>query len=66
MNGPAWQVGCGCIVGGGASTPYHRLDRETSGVVCVAKTETAARELRQLWESRAVEKQYKVFARARG
>jgi len=45
----------------GAEVPVHlinRLDRETSGVVCVAKTETAARELRQLWESRAVEKQY--------
>ena len=45
----------------GAEEPVHlinRLDRETSGVVCVAKTNTAARELRQLWESRAVEKQY--------
>ena len=45
----------------GAEEPVHlvnRLDRETSGVVCVGKTDTAARELRQLWESRAVEKQY--------
>tara|TARA_Y100000588_G_scaffold261327_1_gene275910 strand:+ start:21 stop:773 length:753 start_codon:yes stop_codon:yes gene_type:complete len=45
----------------GAAEPVHlinRLDRETSGVVCVGKTDTAARELRQLWESREVEKQY--------
>jgi 23S rRNA pseudouridine1911/1915/1917 synthase len=36
----------------------NRLDRETSGVMLVAKTDTAARELRQLWESREVEKEY--------
>jgi len=45
----------------GAEVPVHlinRLDRETSGVVCVGKTDASARELRQLWESREVEKQY--------
>ena len=45
----------------GAAEAVHlinRLDRETSGVVCVGKTDVAARELRQLWESRTVEKQY--------
>ena len=45
----------------GAEVPVHlinRLDRETSGVVCVGKTDDAARELRQFWESREVEKQY--------
>lgn len=36
----------------------NRLDRETSGVVIVAKRDAAARELRQLWERRAVEKEY--------
>ena len=36
----------------------NRLDRETSGLVLVAKTETAARELRRLWESRRVVKEY--------
>ena len=36
----------------------NRLDRETSGVVLVAKTETAARELRRLWEGRRVMKEY--------
>ena len=45
----------------GADRPVHmvnRLDRETSGVVFVGKTNDTARELRQLWESRKVEKQY--------
>lgn len=36
----------------------NRLDRETSGVTLVAKTDAAARELRQLWESREVQKEY--------
>ncbi len=36
----------------------NRLDRETSGVTLVAKTDEAARELRRLWESREVEKEY--------
>jgi 23S rRNA pseudouridine1911/1915/1917 synthase len=36
----------------------NRLDRETSGMIIVAKRDDAARELRRLWESRAVEKEY--------
>ncbi len=36
----------------------NRLDRETSGVTIVAKTDEAARELRQLWERREVQKEY--------
>jgi 23S rRNA pseudouridine1911/1915/1917 synthase len=36
----------------------NRLDRETGGVVVVAKTDPAARELRRSWESRAVQKEY--------
>src|ERR1700746_2585990 len=36
----------------------NRLDRETSGVTLIAKTETAARELRRIWENRKVEKSY--------
>ena len=36
----------------------NRLDRETSGVTVVAKTAEAARELGQLWETRAVDKEY--------
>jgi len=36
----------------------HRLDRETSGLVLLAKTVAAARELGQVWESRAVTKEY--------
>jgi len=36
----------------------NRLDRETSGVTLVAKQDSVARELRRLWETRAVEKEY--------
>ena len=36
----------------------NRLDRETSGVVLVAKEAAAALELRSIWETRAVEKSY--------
>jgi 23S rRNA pseudouridine1911/1915/1917 synthase len=45
---------------GPASHPHlvNRLDRETSGVTLVAKTDDAARELRQLMESRVVNKEY--------
>jgi 23S rRNA pseudouridine1911/1915/1917 synthase len=45
----------------GADATAHlvnRLDRETSGLVLVAKTDPAARELRRLWETRQVEKEY--------
>jgi 23S rRNA pseudouridine1911/1915/1917 synthase len=38
----------------------NRLDRETSGVTVVAKTAAAAGELGKLWESRAVEKEYRA------
>jgi 23S rRNA pseudouridine1911/1915/1917 synthase len=45
---------------GAESRPHlvNRLDRETSGVTLAAKTDGGARELRQLWESREVEKEY--------
>lgn len=45
---------------GAGSNPQmiNRLDRETSGLVLVAKNEVAARELRRIWERRAVEKDY--------
>ena len=39
----------------------NRLDRETSGVTMVAKTDAAARSLRKIWESRAVEKEYSAI-----
>jgi 23S rRNA pseudouridine1911/1915/1917 synthase len=40
--------------------PYliHRLDRETSGVVLMAKNAVAARELGRVWETRTVCKEY--------
>ena len=36
----------------------NRLDRETGGVTLVAKGDDTARQLRRLWEDRAVEKEY--------
>ncbi len=36
----------------------NRLDRETSGVVLIAKNAAAAGELGKLWETRAVQKEY--------
>src|ERR1035438_1282429 len=36
----------------------NRLDRETSGVTFIAKAADTARELRRIWESRQVEKDY--------
>jgi 23S rRNA pseudouridine1911/1915/1917 synthase len=36
----------------------NRLDRETSGVTLVAKSDDAAREVRRLWENRSVNKEY--------
>ncbi|HEV2693793.1 MAG TPA: RluA family pseudouridine synthase [Verrucomicrobiae bacterium] len=42
------------------STPHliHRLDRETSGLVLIAKNSEAARELGKVWETRTVQKEY--------
>lgn len=45
----------------GETHPAHlinRLDRETSGLILIAKTGIAALSLRRLWESRQVEKDY--------
>lgn len=39
----------------------NRLDRETSGLTVVAKSVAAARELRQVWEARAVRKEYQAI-----
>jgi 23S rRNA pseudouridine1911/1915/1917 synthase len=36
----------------------NRLDRETSGIVLIAKNSVAAGELGKIWESRAVQKEY--------
>jgi 23S rRNA pseudouridine1911/1915/1917 synthase len=42
------------------SSPHllNRLDRETSGLTLIAKCDNAARQLRQLWENRLVQKDY--------
>ena len=44
-------------------TPHliHRLDRETSGIVLLAKNSEAARELGKVFESRAVAKEYRAI-----
>ncbi len=39
----------------------HRLDRETSGLVVIAKNPAAARELGKIWETRAVQKEYRAI-----
>lgn len=36
----------------------NRLDRETSGITIIAKTDSAARELRRIWERREARKEY--------
>ena len=45
---------------GKGSHPHlvNRLDRETSGVTLLAKADEAALELRRIWESRQVKKEY--------
>jgi 23S rRNA pseudouridine1911/1915/1917 synthase len=45
----------------GDSSPSHminRLDRETSGIVIVAKTDSFAKRLRGVWQARQVHKEY--------
>jgi 23S rRNA pseudouridine1911/1915/1917 synthase len=44
----------------GAATPHlvNRLDRETSGIVIIAKNSEVAGELGKIWEARAVQKEY--------
>jgi len=45
---------------GAGGTPHlvNRLDRETSGVTIVAKTQETARQLGKLWQARSVRKEY--------
>lgn len=43
---------------GGQPQLVNRLDRETSGVLVLAKTQAAAREARRIWERREVRKEY--------
>lgn len=50
---------------GGKDRPgiVHRLDKDTSGVMVVAKTETAQRSLQQQFKERRVKKTYLAFVR---
>ena len=68
--GAGWSTGtlvhallahCGRLTGiGGVERPgiVHRLDRDTSGVLVVAKTESAHQSLSRQFKGRVVEKQY--------
>jgi 23S rRNA pseudouridine1911/1915/1917 synthase len=44
-------------------TPHlvNRLDRETSGLVVIAKNSVVARELGKIWETRAIQKEYQAI-----
>ena len=52
---------------GAGSRPHliNRLDRETSGVVLIAKDDAPARAARRLWESREVSKEYLAIVHGR-
>ena len=54
-------------VGQATNTPHliNRLDRETSGVVLVAKQDAVARDLRRIWERHAVRKEYLAIVHGR-
>lgn len=47
----------------GISYPVHRLDRNTSGLIVIAKTERAQKELIEAFKSRSVEKVYLCLAK---
>src|SRR5438034_11789145 len=49
------------IASGGQVSIVNRLDRETSGIVLVAKTTAAAREFGLLMQSRRVNKEYQAI-----
>jgi 23S rRNA pseudouridine1911/1915/1917 synthase len=49
----------------GSALPVHRIDEETSGLVVVALTATAQRQLKQLFEVHAVERRYLAIVAGR-
>lgn len=60
----AWSSLIGRVrlhLGNAVAHMVNRLDRETSGLVLVAKTDEFARELRKTWESREVTKEYRAI-----
>jgi 23S rRNA pseudouridine1911/1915/1917 synthase len=50
----------------GPLTLFHRLDRDTSGVVLLTRSGDLNRALAQAWQTRAVEKEYRAVVAARG
>jgi 23S rRNA pseudouridine1911/1915/1917 synthase len=57
----------GLAAGGPAERPgiVHRLDRDTSGVLCVARDEEAFRRLQRLVRRRQLEREYLALVRGR-
>ncbi len=55
---PAAKTAAGGLPTAVSPRLIHRLDRETSGLVLIAKNASAARELGKVWETRAVQKEY--------
>jgi 23S rRNA pseudouridine1911/1915/1917 synthase len=57
----------GLAAGGDEERPgiVHRLDRDTSGLLVVARSEEAYAKLQELVRERALERRYKVFVRGR-
>ena len=50
----------------GPLTLFHRLDRDTSGVVLLTRSAELNRALAQAWQNRTVEKEYRAIVAARG
>lgn len=50
----------------GPLTLFHRLDRDTSGVVLLTRSAALNRELAQAWQTHAVTKEYRAVVAAQG
>jgi 23S rRNA pseudouridine1911/1915/1917 synthase len=62
LVGRGTDLSRGSAEGGGRPGIVHRLDRDTSGLLLVAKTDLAHRRLAQLIERRAVQRVYAALA----
>ncbi len=56
--GPSFSEGGAAFI-----KPVHRLDKDTSGILAVAKTESALAKLAAQWKARTVEKTYTVLVK---
>jgi 23S rRNA pseudouridine955/2504/2580 synthase len=53
-----YLINKGCLKGGEEPALVHRLDRDTSGVILIAKNKKCLRKLHEIFRSRDVSKQY--------